>query len=74
VETTDLMLRLVASGRAVSATPDWLLRDAKGVRGVRLGQGIAKSIHLGHRKGECPNYLSGFMELAATVQIETVQI
>ena len=64
VETTDLMLRLVASGRAVSATPDWLLRDAKGVRGVRLGPGISKTIHLGQRKGETANYLSGFIDLA----------
>jgi len=69
VETTDLMLRLVASGRAVSATPDWLLRDAKGVKGVRLGEGIAKSIHLGHRKGNTPNYLDGFISLAETVRI-----
>lgn len=69
VETTDLMLRLVASGRAVSATPDWLLRAAKGVKGVRLGEGIAKSIHLGHRKGAHPDYLGGFMDLAATVRI-----
>lgn len=69
VETTDLMLRLVASGRAVSATPDWLLRGAKGVKSVRIGEGIAKSIHLGHRKGERPDYLDGFMALAETVQI-----
>lgn len=69
VETTDLMLRLVASGRAVSATPDWLLREANGVKGVRIGEGIAKSIHLGHRKGERPDYLDGFMALAETVRI-----
>ena len=69
VETTDLMLRLVASGRAVSATPDWLLREAKGVKGVRIGEGIAKSIHLGHRKGSTPSYLDGFMQLAETLRI-----
>ena len=69
VETTDLMLRLVASGRAVSATPDWLLREAKGVKGVRIGEGIAKSIHLGHRKGSTPSYLYGFMQLAETIRI-----
>ena len=65
VETTDLMLRLVASGRAVSATPDWLVREAKGVRSVRLGQGIAKSIHVGLRTSERPDYMRGFLELAA---------
>lgn len=69
VETTDLMLRLVASGRAVSATPDWLVREASGVRGVRLGQGIAKSIHLGLRTGERPDYMRGFMALAARTTV-----
>lgn len=69
VETTDLMLRLVASGRAVSATPDWLLRGAEGVTGIRLGGGIAKSIHLGHREGSAASYLDGFMHLAKTVRI-----
>ncbi|MEX3314202.1 LysR family transcriptional regulator [Sulfitobacter sp. PS-8MA] len=69
VETTDLMLRLVASGRAVSATPDWLLRDAKGVTGVPIGEGILKSIHLGYRTGETADYLNGFIHLAKTVQV-----
>lgn len=69
VETTDLMLRMVASGRAVSATPDWLLRAAKGVKGVKIGAGIPKSIHLGQRAGEAPAYMDGFMELAANVRI-----
>ena len=69
VETTDLMLRLVASGRAVSAPPDWLLRGARGVKGVRIGNGIAKSIHLGHREGMAASYLEGFIRLAETVEI-----
>ena len=61
------MLRLVASGRAVSATPDWLVRETPGVRAVRLGGGIAKSIHLGIRKGTRPDYFSGFVDLARKV-------
>ncbi|MPT48547.1 MAG: LysR family transcriptional regulator [Sphingobium sp.] len=69
VETTDLMLRLVASGRAVSATPNWLLHEVRGVKGLRIGAGIFKSIHLGYRTGEVPDYLDGFMHLAATVQV-----
>lgn len=69
VETTDLMLRLVASGRVVSATPDWLLRNAKGVTGVRIGSGIPKSIHLGYRAGTLPTYLESFMQLAESVEI-----
>jgi len=68
-ETTDLMLRLVASGRAVSSIPDWLLRGVKGIKSVRLGEGIAKSIHLGHRKGITPVYLDSLIHLAATIRI-----
>lgn len=64
VETTDLMLRLVASGRAVSATPDWLVRGSPGVRALRIGDGIAKSIHLGLRSGERPDFMSGLIAIA----------
>ncbi|SDH09776.1 LysR family transcriptional regulator [Roseospirillum parvum] len=69
VETTDLMLRLVASGRAVSATPDWLVGEVAGVRAVRLGEGIAKSIHLGIRTGPRPDYFTGFVDLARAVAL-----
>lgn len=69
VETTDLMLRLVASGRAVSATPDWLLREVPDVRGLRIGAGVPKSINVGLRKGERPEYFSGFIQLARNVRI-----
>jgi LysR family transcriptional regulator for metE and metH len=65
VETTDLMLRLVATGRAVSATPDWLLQDMPGIRGVAIGGGIHKSIHLGLRTAtERPEYFQSFVSLA----------
>ena len=64
VETTDLMLRLVASGRAVSATPDWLLDRSHAVKGLHIGNGIKKRIHIGLRVGEWPDYLSAFVELA----------
>ncbi|PID60490.1 MAG: LysR family transcriptional regulator [Gammaproteobacteria bacterium] len=69
VETTDLMLRLVATGRVVSATPDWLLHEARGVKGVRLGDGITKSIHLGYRSGVSANYVDAFVGLAETVEV-----
>ncbi|MEM6748082.1 MAG: LysR family transcriptional regulator [Pseudomonadota bacterium] len=68
VETTDLMLRLVASGRAVSATPDWLIHESEGVVGIRIGKGIAKSIHLGFRKGDRPEYFQGLLDLAAATE------
>ncbi|MEO0460393.1 MAG: LysR family transcriptional regulator [Myxococcota bacterium] len=69
VETTDLMLRLVASGRAVSAIPDWLLQNTEGVRAVRMAAGIRKSIHLGRRRGTTPDYLRGFVDLAGRVRV-----
>lgn len=69
VETTDVMLQMVAAGRGVSAVPDWLLHEPgapQGLRGLRFGQtGIAKSIHLGFRRGDSqPDFLRGFVDLA----------
>jgi len=66
VETTEMMLQLVAAGRGVSAIPDWLGRQeaAKlGVRPVRIGRtGIQKSIHLGLRSGdEAVDFIGGFL-------------
>lgn len=66
VETTEMMLQLVAAGRGVSAIPDWLVRReaaALGVRPVRIGQhGIQKSIHLGLRTGdEAVDFIAGFL-------------
>ena len=66
VETTEMMLQLVAAGRGVSAIPSWLVRQeaAKlGVRPIRIGKsGIAKSIHLGLRSGdEAIDFISGFL-------------
>ncbi|SDD77336.1 LysR family transcriptional regulator, regulator for metE and metH [Paracoccus isoporae] len=69
VETTQLMLRLVASGRAVSATPDWLLREVPGISGLHLGAGIGKTIHLGMRTGRRPDFMEGFIDLARAAEI-----
>lgn len=70
VETTEMMLQLVAAGRGVSAVPDWILREegaALPVRAVRLGKGIAKGLHIGLRRGdEAIDYIAGFLRLAAT--------
>lgn len=53
IETTDIMLQMVASGRGVAALPRWLVNEYQtqlGVAAVQLGaQGIAKSIFLGSR-------------------------
>ncbi|MFC3631738.1 LysR family transcriptional regulator [Paracoccus angustae] len=72
VETTAMMLHLVAAGRGVSAIPDWLLHEEGGdlpIRAVRIGDGLPKSIHLGTRRGEDGiDYVAGFLSLAAGTQ------
>jgi len=66
VETTEMMLQLVAAGRGVSAIPNWLVRREAaelGVRAVSIGKdGIRKSIHLGLRDGDDSlDFISGFL-------------
>lgn len=69
IETTDIMLQMVASGRGVTALPRWLVceyADTLGLVPVRLGaHGIAKQIHLGVRRADLDSdYLRGFIEQA----------
>lgn len=69
IETTDIMMQMVASGRGVAALPRWLVEEYAeklDVVPVRLGkQGIAKQIYLGMRETEAViDYLHAFMELA----------
>jgi len=68
IETTDIMLQLVASGRGVAALPRWLVAEYKNVRlaAVRLGRsGIKKQIFLGIRTGDADvDYVAAFIRLA----------
>jgi LysR family transcriptional regulator for metE and metH len=69
IETTDIMLQMVASGRGVAALPRWLALEYAGrmdVVAVRLGpRGIAKQIFLGAREADQGiDYLEAFVELA----------
>lgn len=69
IETTDIMLQMVASGRGVAALPRWLVLEYAqrlDVRPVRLGKrGVAKQIHLGVRVEDLQrDYLAAFMALA----------
>jgi len=69
IETTDIMLQMVASGRGVAALPRWLVEeyaDKMNVVPVRLGRkGIAKQIFLGARETDTDvDYLKAFVELA----------
>lgn len=69
IETTDIMLQMVASGRGVAALPRWLVEENAAkfdVTTVRLGQqGIAKQIFLGIREADADiDYLRAFVDLA----------
>lgn len=69
IETTDIMMQMVASGRGVAALPRWLVEEYAeklDVVPVRLGKhGIAKQIFLGMRETETViDYLQAFMDLA----------
>jgi len=69
IETTDIMLQMVAGGRGVAALPRWLAQeyaDKMDVVPVRLGRkGIAKQIHLGAREADFEiDYLKAFVALA----------
>jgi LysR family transcriptional regulator for metE and metH len=69
IETTDIMLQMVASGRGVAALPRWLVEEYAGkmqIVPVRLGRkGIAKQIFLGARETDIEiDYLKAFVDLA----------
>lgn len=69
IETTDIMLQMVASGRGVAALPRWLVEeqaDRFDVAPVKLGrQGVAKQIYLAFRDADAEiDYLRAFVELA----------
>lgn len=69
IESTDIMLQMVASGRGVAALPRWLVEEQSrrfDVHPLRLGQdGIAKQIFLGFRGEDTDvEYLGAFVDFA----------
>ncbi len=73
IETTDIMLQMVASGRGVAALPRWLVEeqaDKFDVVPVRLGrQGVAKQIFVGFRDVDAEiDYLNAFVNLARNLR------
>lgn len=69
IETTDIMMQMVASGRGVAALPRWLVEEYASkldVVPLRLGkQGIQKNIYLGIRETDMHiDYLRAFVDLA----------
>jgi LysR family transcriptional regulator for metE and metH len=74
IETTDIMLQMVESGRGVTALPGWLVDEYAGktaISAVRLGRrGIAKQIFLGMRTADMEiDYLSAFKDTAREVAL-----
>lgn len=71
IETTDIMLQMVASGRGVAALPGWLAAEYAQrlpLATLRLGRdGIRKHIHLGVREADAGTaYVRAFIALART--------
>jgi LysR family transcriptional regulator for metE and metH len=69
IETTDIMMQMVASGRGVAALPRWLAEEYATKLNIvpkRLGQhGIAKQIFLGVRETDIAiDYVRSFVEMA----------
>jgi LysR family transcriptional regulator for metE and metH len=69
IETTDIMVQMVASGRGVAALPGWLVQEYAArmpVTAVRLGkEGIHKQIFLGTREEDAGlDYLEAFVAQA----------
>ena len=72
IETTDILLKMVESGRGVTALPYWLAHDyAKqlDIKLLRFGsQGIQQTIYLGTRKTDSEvAYINAFKILARSI-------
>ena len=75
IETTDIMLQMVASNRGVAALPRWLVEEyahKMDIVPVRLGkEGIAKQIFLGARESDTDiDYLKAFVALARVSTVD----
>jgi LysR family transcriptional regulator for metE and metH len=69
IESTDLILEMVACGRGVGALPRWLVEERMkqvAIAPVRLGRhGVPKKIHLGLRESDLGRaWLRAFLQVA----------
>lgn len=69
IETTDIMLQMVAAGRGVAALPRWLVDEYSArmaIRPVSMGEeGVSKQIFLGFREADiATDYIAAFAQLA----------
>ncbi len=68
IETTDIMLQMVAAGRGVTALPGWLLKEYSSklpIKAVALGKaGVKKKIYVGIRDHDRQtDYICSFIEM-----------
>jgi LysR family transcriptional regulator, regulator for metE and metH len=73
IETTDIMLQMVAAGRGITALPAWLVDQYAtdlNIKAVRLGeQGIHKQIYTGVREADGEvDYIESFISLSQSVE------
>lgn len=73
IETTDIMLQMVESGRGVAALPRWLAQEyalKMEIVARRLGRrGIPKQIHVGARNADFAiDYVQAFIKQARSVR------
>jgi LysR family transcriptional regulator for metE and metH len=69
IETTEIMIQMVACGRGVTALPRWMVQEygeRYDIHPVKLGKkGVHKHIHLGIRKEDTKvDYIQAFLEKA----------
>ena len=69
IETTEIMLQMVAAGRGVCALPGWLVDEyakSMSIKSIRFGEkGISKQIFIGIRRDEQSiEYLNDFISQA----------
>jgi len=70
IETTDIMLQMVASKRGVSALPAWLVQQYSNtlpIKAIKLGKkGINKQIYIGLREKDIDiDYIQSFINIAS---------
>lgn len=73
METTEIMMQMVAANRGVCALPGWLVEEyakTMDIKSLRFGKtGIQKQINIGIRKGEKRlSYLHEFIALANSIE------
>lgn len=76
IETTDIMLQMVAAGRGVAALPRWLVEEYApklAIAPLRLGaRGVAKQLFLGVREADGDiDYLRAFVAKARATKAGT---